>query len=127
MLKQDKSSVKSTSISGLFVIERPIFSDERGFFHEVFRMNELKEATGVDFKPVQTSHSHNLPRVIRAVHTEGWNKLVYPVSGKLFVAIADVRVESDTFLKVETFVFDADDPNSTHAALFLPAGIGNSL
>jgi dTDP-4-dehydrorhamnose 3,5-epimerase len=120
-------TIKRTSIQGLFIIERPTFLDERGFFHEVFRLNELQEATGIKFSPVQMSHSHSVPKVIRAIHTEGWNKLVYPVSGRLFVAIADVRVDSATFGKVKTFVFDADDPKSSHAALFLPAGIGNSL
>jgi dTDP-4-dehydrorhamnose 3,5-epimerase len=119
--------VKKTSISGLLVIERPTFPDERGFFHEVFRLNELEEALGGVFRPVQINHSRSLPRVIRAIHTEGWNKLVYPVTGKLFVAIADVRVDSETFGKVETFTFDSDDAKSTHRALFLPAGIGNSI
>ena len=127
LTEKENSSVRVTSIPGLFVIERPTFPDERGFFHEVFRLNELQEATGLKFRPVQISHSHNLPKVIRAIHTEDWNKLVYPVSGQLFVAIADVRPSSATFGKVETFTFDADDPQSGHAALFLPAGVGNSL
>ena len=79
-------SIKKTKIAGLLVIERPTFTDERGFFHEVFRLNELKEL-GVDFHPVQLSHALSKPGVIRAIHTEGWNKIVYPVSGKLFVAV----------------------------------------
>ena len=119
-------SIKKTKIAGLLVIERPTFADERGFFHEVFRLNELKEL-GVDFHPVQLSHALSKPGVIRAIHTEGWNKIVYPVSGKLFVAIVDVRPDSPTFAKYEEFVFDNTQKDSPHKALFLPKGMGNSI
>lgn len=128
MKKQDKPNltIKETSIEGLLIIERPTFPDERGFFHEIFRLNELEEK-GISFKPVQWSHSHSLPRVIRAIHSEDWQKVVYPVSGKVFVAIVDVRPDSKTFKKMETFTFDNTIPNSPHQALFLPKGIGNSI
>ena len=43
--------IKKTSINGLYVIERPTFPDERGFFHEVFRLAELEEV-GIEFEPV---------------------------------------------------------------------------
>ncbi|MBU2036409.1 dTDP-4-dehydrorhamnose 3,5-epimerase family protein, partial [Patescibacteria group bacterium] len=35
--------IKETNIKGLFVIERPIFTDERGFFREIFRLKDLEE------------------------------------------------------------------------------------
>lgn len=128
MNKDDSKYIKQTTIPGVLMIERPVFPDERGFFHEIVRLNDLIEVSGVDFKPVQMSHSVSLPGVIRAIHTEKLNKLIYPVTGKLFVVIVDVRPASQMFGKYETFIFDNDDPNSTHKALFLPAGgIGNSI
>lgn len=127
MAAKTPTFIRKTSIEGLLVIERPIFRDNRGFFHEIFRLNELEETSGVAFKPVQASHSMSLPRVIRAIHTEGWNKLIYPVSGKCFTAIVDVRPESPSFGKVETFIFDNTKEGSTHSALFLPKGLGNSI
>lgn len=119
-------SIRGTSIDGLYVIERPTFEDVRGFFHEVFRLNELEEL-GIKFKPVQWGHSRSLPNVIRAIHSEDWQKIVYPVNGKVFVAIADVRPESPTFMKVETFEIDNTVSGSPHSALFLPPGVGNSI
>jgi dTDP-4-dehydrorhamnose 3,5-epimerase len=121
-----ESSIKKTSIEGLFVITRPTFPDNRGFFHEIFRMNELEEA-GVNFRPVQWSHSRSLPKVIRAIHSEEWQKIVYPVNGKIFVAIADIRPDSLTFMKVETFEMDNTNSGLPHQALLLPPGIGNSI
>lgn len=124
---QEPDNIKKTSIKGLYLIERPTFPDERGFFHEVFRLNEILGTLGLDFKPIQVSHSMSKYKVIRAIHSEGWNKIVYPVTGKLFVAIADVRPESETFGKVETFIFDNTKEVSPHSALLLPPGIGNSV
>jgi len=91
MSKKTPNTILKTSIPGVLIVERPTYSDNRGFFHEVFRLNELEKAAGVKFRPVQWSHSMNRPRVIRAFHTENWNKLIYPVTGKLFAPIADVR------------------------------------
>ena len=125
MQKQD--NVKKTSIPGLLIIERPTFADDRGFFREVFRLSELEEFANIKFSPVQWSHSLSLPGVIRAIHTENWNKLIYPVTGTLFAPIVDVRPESPTFGKVETFIIDNTKEDSKHTAIFLPKGMGNSI
>lgn len=119
--------IKKTSISGLFIVEHPVHKDFRGFFHEIFRKNTLEKITGIKFNPVQWSHSMSKPGVIRALHSEKWNKLIYPVSGTMFAAIADVRPESPTFGKVETFTFDNSHEDSPHRALFLSVGLGNSI
>jgi len=57
------------------------------------------------------------------LHAEGWNKLVYPVTGKMFAAIVDIRPDSKTFGKVETFTFD----ETRLRALFIPEGLANSI
>ncbi|MFZ5933150.1 MAG: dTDP-4-dehydrorhamnose 3,5-epimerase family protein [Patescibacteria group bacterium] len=120
-------TIKKTSIPGVVLIESPVYRDFRGFFHEVFRSNELEEASGVKFKPIQWSHSLSVPGVIRAIHTENWNKLIYPVTGILFAPLVDARPDSPTFGKVETFVIDNTRQDSKHTAIFLPKGVGNSI
>lgn len=116
-------NIIKTRIDGLFVIQRPTFDDDRGFFREVFRLSELEEATGIAFVGRQWNHSMSMPRVIRALHAESWNKLVYPVTGNMFAALVDIRPESETFGVVETFTFDSKD----RKALFVPIGLGNSI
>lgn len=115
--------IKKTSIAGLFILERSTNKDERGFFREVFHLDELEKVLGYEFKPVQMNHSKSKPKVIRALHAEGWNKLIYPVTGKMFAAIVDIRVDMDTFGKVETFEFNDDQ----RYAMFIPKGIANSI
>jgi dTDP-4-dehydrorhamnose 3,5-epimerase len=125
---QKQGKIENTTIPGVLKIIFPVHSDQRGFFHEVFRQNELKEATGIDFNPVQWSHAMSLPGVVRGIHTEGWNKLVYPVTGILYAPIVDLRPESATFRKVEYITIDNTKEDSPREALFIPkGGIGNSV
>lgn len=115
--------IKTTSIPGLLILERPISKDERGFFRELFHKDELEKAAGIKFEGIQMNHSHSLPGVLRGIHAEDWNKIVYPVCGEAFIAIVDIRPESVTFAKVETF--NINDEN--RFGLFIPKGLANSF
>lgn len=115
--------IKQTSLKGLLILERPTFPDERGFFKEVFHMDELEQALGFEFKPIQWNHSSSKPKVLRGQHAENWNKLIYPITGQAFAAVLDIREESETFGKLETFNFDQDH----RFAIFIPKGFANSF
>ncbi len=120
----ERDNIKKTKIEGLLVIERPTFPDERGFFREVFRFNEFKDFSGINFKPVQVNHSLSHPGVLRGIHAEGWNKIIYPVTGSVFIALTDVRPDSETFGKYETFSIDTE---REHKAFYVPKGVANSV
>ena len=126
-MNPDKNIIK-TSIDGVVLIKRPVHGDSRGFVHEPYNKKELKEATGVDFNPVQWTHGFVKPKTIKAVHTEDWNKLVYPANGILYAPICDLRPKSKTFGKVEHITIDNTKKDSPREAIFLPkGGIGNSV
>ena len=115
--------IKKTSIPGLLIIERLIYPDNRGWFREVLRLNEIEEAIGHKFEFKQWSHSYSLPGVIRALHSEDQNKIIYSITGKVFSAYVDVREDSETFAKVFTLTFE--EPN--YKAVFIPKGVANSV
>lgn len=115
--------IKNTSIPGLLILERPILKDERGFFRELFHKDELEQITGGKFEGVQMNHSHSLPGVLRGIHAEKWNKIIYPVSGEAFIAIVDLRENLPTFARIETFTVNDDN----RIGLFIPNGLANSL
>ncbi len=117
----DEKVVK-TSIEGLLVLKRPPHVDDRGFFREVFHINEIEETLGIEFKGLQMNHAHSAPKVLRGIHAENWNKIITPVNGEVFVAIVDIRPESPTFSKVETFVIN----DQNRVALFVSKGLANS-
>lgn len=122
-MADENSVIKKTSISGLLILERPIFSDDRGFFRELFHKDGLEKAVQIRFDGVQMNHSHSLPGVIRGIHAEKWNKIIYPVCGQAFLAIADIRPDSPTFGKVETFTVNDDN----RIGLFIVEGLANSV
>lgn len=115
--------IKTTSLEGLLILERPTNLDERGFFREVFHLDELEKVLGWEFKPVQWNHSNSKPKVLRGQHGENWNKLIYPITGKAFASVLDIRETSETFGKFETFNFDQNN----RFALFIPKGFANSF
>lgn len=119
----DPNFVKTTSIPGLLVLKRPTHTDKRGFFREVFHLDELEEVLGYEFKPIQMNHTKSAPQGLRGLHAENWNKLIYPTTGSVFCAIVDIRPDSETFSKFETFTID----DSERYALFIPKGLANSM
>lgn len=118
----DNEFVVKTSIEGLLVLKRPLHADDRGFFREIFHINEVEEVLGIEFKGVQMNHAFSHPRVLRGIHAEDWNKIISPLNGEVFVAIADIRPDSPTFGKVE--IFTINDQN--RISLFISKGLANS-
>ena len=85
--------VRATAIPDVKVIRVKRFSDERGFFSEVYNRRRFAEA-GIDLDLVQDNHSLSRPRgTLRGLHFQkppaAQAKLVRVVRG----AIADVAVD----------------------------------
>jgi dTDP-4-dehydrorhamnose 3,5-epimerase len=59
--------------------------------------------------------------VLRGLHAENWEKLVYVPRGEVFTVLADLRPESATFGQVETFRLSEDNG----VALFVPRGLAH--
>jgi dTDP-4-dehydrorhamnose 3,5-epimerase len=108
-------------LNGVWVFERRTFADPRGFFCEAFRLDEVEAAVGRTLRFVQMNHSRSSRDVLRGLHAESWDKLVYVTTGQVFTALADIRPESATFGRVDTFRLDAAAPRS----LFIPAGVAH--
>lgn len=116
------STIKKTSIEGLLLIQRQAISDDRGFFKEVARLSEINESLGTQFNIAQINHSHSEKNVLRGIHMAPWNKLIYVSFGKVQCAIVDLRPDSPTFLRFESFILGEDNNN----ALFVSKFLGNS-
>ena len=115
-------AVRPGTIDGLFVFERPRQDDDRGFFREAFRLSELEQVLSDPPRFVQMNHSRSYRHVLRGLHAENWEKLVYVPSGRVFTALADIRPASPTFGKTATFHLDEE---STVTALFIPRGLAH--
>jgi dTDP-4-dehydrorhamnose 3,5-epimerase len=114
------------SIPGLFLLESPVWGDERGFFREWFKQSDF-EASGLDFRTQQANLSMSSRNVVRGLHysvaPEGQAKVVTCVFGDLDDVIVDVRVGSPSFGRVEVVHLAANDVRS----LLLPAGVAHGF
>jgi dTDP-4-dehydrorhamnose 3,5-epimerase len=118
----DSNFIEQSSLHQVFKIQRPTMTDDRGFFRESVRIKALEEELGEKFEVVQANHARSSKGTLRGIHIAPWNKLIYVTRGKVQAVIVDLRKDSPTFGKHESFIIG--DENKT--SVFVPAGCGNS-
>ena len=114
------------SIPGLFLLESPVWGDDRGYFREWFKQSDFV-TSGVEFYAQQANLSMSSRDVVRGLHyslaPEGQAKVVTCVFGELDDVIVDVRVGSPSFGRVEMVHLAASETRS----LLLPAGVAHGF
>jgi dTDP-4-dehydrorhamnose 3,5-epimerase len=88
-------------IEGSWVFTPRKFPDERGSFHEVFKVPLLSETLGFSFDVKQVNQSVSKAGVIRGIHwadvPPGQAKYVFCSKGSIWDVVVDIRVGSPTF------------------------------
>ena len=111
--------VRELLIPGVFVLESPVFADDRGFFREWFKDADQRDA-GVNFDVRQANLSRSAKNVIRGLHysvaAAGQAKVVTCVEGSIQECMVDIRLGSPTFGRVEQLTLAAGDGLSVHIA-----------
>jgi dTDP-4-dehydrorhamnose 3,5-epimerase len=90
-------------IEGAWLAESPVWSDERGFFREWFKSEDLEKATGKKFLIEQANISFSSKDTVRGIHystaPRGQAKWITCVAGSIKDVIVDIRPKSKTFGK----------------------------
>lgn len=120
-------TIQTTSIEGLLVINREVHPDERGSFQEIWRTDEISDVIGRPVTVVQGNLSMSKAKTLRGLHAEEMDKLVTPLTGLVFCAAVDLREDSPTFGKHETFTIDNRVQPKSRTTIFLPDGVANSF
>lgn len=93
--------VEDTSIDAVKIVIPEVFEDERGFFAEVYREDQFREA-GLPPTFVQLNHSKSAKNVVRGLHFQ-WDppmgKLMRVTLGSAFLVAVDIRKNSPTLGK----------------------------
>lgn len=96
-------AISTTPLAGVYVVERRLLGDERGFLARLFCAETLKAAGWT--KPVaQVNHTLTTAcGTVRGMHYQrpphSESKLVSCVRGSLFDVVVDLRAGSPTFLR----------------------------
>lgn len=116
-----------TKLKGTYLIKPKVFQDERGFFLESWS-EKVFAVQGIEVKFVQDNHSMSLKKgVLRGLHFQlppmNQAKLVRVTQGKIYDVIIDLRKNSPTFGKWESFELSAEN----FQILFVPRGFAHGL
>lgn len=126
--KYTQYHIWGTPIEGLLVWERKLYSDKRGYIQELSKVDEVARALGRPLVIKQTTLSYNEPYgVLRGLHAEPMDKLITPLTGKVFMAIADIRFDSPTFGRYATFTLDMTNHRKPKKTIVVCIGLANSF
>jgi dTDP-4-dehydrorhamnose 3,5-epimerase len=118
--------ILTTEIEGLFLFQPQVFEDERGYFLEFFRKDQIWEL-GINLEFVQENESRSKKNVLRGLHFQEppfeQGKLVRVVSGKVQDVAVDLRRNSATF--GQWFSHVLSDENKT--LLWIPPGFAHGF
>lgn len=114
-------------ISDVIIIEPDVFKDERGYFFESFKQNELNEFLGFDVNFCQDNESKSSYGVLRGLHYQeppfAQAKLVRVIQGSVLDVAVDIRKNSPTFGK--HLAVELSEENKKQ--LFIPKGFAHGF
>ena len=116
-----------TTLKGAYLIKPKVFQDERGFFLESYSEKVFAE-NEIDAKFVQDNHSLSVKKgVLRGLHFQlppnVQAKLVRVTRGKVLDVIVDIRKNSPTYGKWESFELSGDN----FKMLYVPKGFAHAF
>lgn len=115
----------ATSLHGILLLEPRVFGDDRGFFLESYNQRAFAEL-GISESFVQDNQSFSGRNVVRGLHyqiRQPQGKLVRAIVGEILDVALDMRLDSPTFGKWETFRLSGE----SHRMLWIPPGFAHGF
>lgn len=117
--------IKECAIEGLLLIRPIVHVDLRGFFLEAYNEREWKEK-GLGMTFVQDNLSLSKKGTLRGLHFQKKHpqgKLITVLEGEIFDVALDLRKQSKTFGKFETFLLSSQ----SRQMLYIPEGFAHGF
>lgn len=109
---------KRLPLSGAFLLTPAVFSDDRGFFKEVYAEPRYAEA-GIKDAFIQDNVSVSRRLTLRGLHSDPrMAKLVQVLDGEAYDVIVDLRKDSPTYLKWAGVRLTSE----SHHQIYIPRG-----
>ena len=115
----------ATSLPGILLLEPRVFGDDRGFFLESYNQRAFA-ALGIADAFVQDNHSFSQKNVVRGLHYQirrPQGKLVRVITGEILDVALDLRRNSPTFGKWESFRLSGENK----LLLWIPQGFAHGF
>ncbi len=119
-------NVLELSVEGAWLLESPVFTDERGLFREWFKLPDFL-GRNREFAAHQANISLSRRNTVRGLHyslaAEGQAKVVTCATGELVDVLVDVRVGSPSYGAVEVVALAGESGRS----VYVPAGVAHGF
>ena len=114
-------------IEGAWLAESPVWSDDRGFFREWFKSEDIENATGKKFLIEQANISLSSRGTVRGIHystaPRGQAKWITCVAGSIRDVVVDIRPDSKTYGKWVT----VELAGNSGKAVYISEGLGHGF
>ena len=118
--------VLSSKLEGCLIVEPKVHEDERGFFMETYHAERYKKLLGIELDFVQDNFSRSIKGVLRGLHFQKNNpqgKLVQVYEGAVLDAVVDIRLNSPTYGKSQSFLLSEENKRQ----LWVPPGFAHGF
>ena len=114
-------TVEKTELKDVIMIKPVLHEDHRGLYVETFNKEDY-EKNNIKIEFVRDDVSTSVKDVIRGIHYDDktW-KLIHCMYGKIYFVVADMRKDSDQYLKWQAFILTSDNRHQ----ILVPPGYGN--
>lgn len=119
--------VTPLGIDGAWLVQSPVLLDDRGYFREWFKNEDIQSTTGINFSIQQANLSFSHKGVIRGIHYSltptGQAKWLTCVTGSVLDVIVDIRPNSPTYKRTEYIKLLPD----TGESILIGPGLGHGF
>jgi dTDP-4-dehydrorhamnose 3,5-epimerase len=113
-------------LNGLILIEPRVFNDDRGYFFESYKKEQLEEL-GISESFVQDNISRSTRNTIRGLHYQvgefAQGKLCQVLNGRVMDVALDIRASSPTYGEYKSFELSSEN----HLMLYIPPGFAHGF
>lgn len=117
----------TTPLKDCFIIELPVYTDNRGNFIETFHKEKFYQVTGLSIDFVQDNQSVSKYGVLRGLHFQEGNaaqaKLVRVIQGEVLDVVVDLRQDSPSFGQHFSTRLSAEN----NKQIFIPRGFAHGF
>lgn len=121
-MEKELLKIEETELKGVFLVNHINVDDDLyiKYDREIFYKN------GLDLNFVQENESFSKKNVLRGLHIQPnkpQGKLVDVVCGEIYDVVVDLRKESNTYKKWQSFIISSD----MHKSLYIPEGCAHGF
>lgn len=119
------TGIQRKLLEGVRVIEHETLPDSRGFFNTAFQQGDLSNADLGEYEVRQMNHSFSSKNVLRGLHREPWQKVIYVPSGRAEICVVNLIPGHKDF--ADYCLVTVGNFDGGRKSVYIPQGFANAF